>query len=145
MKAKAMVSGVVAAGLLMGCSTTGRRVDQTQVDTIRVGDDKASVEAKIGAPDQVSRSVNAGGESWIYSYSRSRPNAKRFIPLLGTFIGGKNVETQTIVVMFDDQNRVSDVTTAYGGKDAQGRPITTSSESATSTTTTTTTVTTPNP
>jgi len=25
----------------------------------------------------------AGNETWIYSYSRTRPHAKRFIPLLG--------------------------------------------------------------
>jgi outer membrane protein assembly factor BamE (lipoprotein component of BamABCDE complex) len=141
MKAKMMLSGMIAAGLLIGCSTTGRRVDQTKVDTIRVGDDKASVEARIGPPDQVSRSINGGGESWIYAYSRTRPNAKRFIPLFGTFIGGKNVESQTITVVFNDQGRVADVTTAYGGMDAQGRPVTTTTGSASSTTTTTTTVT----
>ena len=138
-----MLSGMVAAGLLIGCSTSGRKVDQTQVDTIRVGDDKASVEARIGAPDQISRSVN-GGETWTYAYSRSRPNAKRFIPLFGTFIGGKNTETQNISVVFNDDGRVADVTTAYGGTDAKGRPITTTTGSATSTTTTTT-VTTPSP
>jgi outer membrane protein assembly factor BamE (lipoprotein component of BamABCDE complex) len=143
MKAKAMLSGIVAAGLLIGCSTTGRKVDQTQVDTIRVGDDKASVEARIGAPDQISKSVN-GGENWIYAYSRSRPNAKRFIPLFGTFIGGKNVESQTVTVVFNDDGRVADVTTAYSAKDAQGRPTTTTTGTATSTTTTTTT-TTPSP
>lgn len=110
MKANAILSGAVVATLLMGCSTSGRKLDQTQIDTIRIGDDKAAVQASIGAPDQVSRSVS-GGETWTYEYSRSRPNAKRFIPLLGTFIGGKNVETQTVNVVFNDEGRVADVTT----------------------------------
>jgi outer membrane protein assembly factor BamE (lipoprotein component of BamABCDE complex) len=149
MKANAIFSGVVAAGLLIGCSTSGRRVDQTQVDTIRLGDDKASVQARIGPPDQVSRSVT-GVETWTYAYSKSRPNAKRFIPLLGTFIGGKNVETQTVTILFNDENRVADVATAYGGKDAMGRPIGTTTGTGTSivttnTTTTTTTTVTPVP
>jgi outer membrane protein assembly factor BamE (lipoprotein component of BamABCDE complex) len=143
MKVSALFSGAVAAGLLVGCSTSGRRVDQTQVDTIRIGDDKSVVETRIGPPDQVSKSIS-GVETWSYAYSRSRPNAKRFIPLLGTFIGGKNVETQTVTILFDDEGRVADVATAYGGKDAMGRPIGTSTGAGTSTTTTTT-LTTPSP
>lgn len=125
-----LVGGVIVAGLAVGCSTTGRRVSQTQVDTIRVGDSKSDVQARIGAPDQVG--TNLSGETWIYSYSKSRPNAKRFIPLLGTFIGGKNVESQTITVAFDSQGRVADVATAYRGKDAMGRPITNTTGSGSS-------------
>jgi hypothetical protein len=49
------------------------------------------------------------------------------------------VETQTVTVMFDQNDRVADVTTAYGGTDAKGRPITTTTGSGSSTTTTTTT------
>jgi len=133
MKAKMMVGGMVVARLLTGCSTTGHRVDQTQVDTIKVGDAKTDVQALIGPPDQIARSIS-GQETWIYAYSRTRPNAKRFIPLLGTFIGGKNVESQTVTVMFDQNGRVDDVATAYGGTDAQGRPITTTTGTASSTT-----------
>jgi len=131
MKAYSTLCGVAMVCVVTGCSTTGTKVDQTQVDTIRVGDGKADVQARIGAPDQISRGM-AGNETWIYSYSRSRPNAKRFIPLLGTFIGGKNVETQTVTVMFDEVGRVADVATAYGGtkgETATGRPA----ESATGT------------
>ena len=137
MKVKGILGITLAATVLTGCSTTGRKVDQAQVDTIQVGDTKADVQAPIGAPDQVGRSIS-GGDNWIYSYSRSRPNAKRFIPLFGTFIGGKNVEAQTITVMFDSFGRVSDVTSAYTATDAKGRPVTTTSGAATSTTTTTT-------
>ena len=133
MKANSVVGGVVMVGLLVGCSTTGTKMSQAQVETIRVGDTKADVESRIGAPDQVGRSISGEQETWIYSYSKSRPNAKRFIPLLGTFIGGKNVETQTITVAFDQTGRVADVTTAYGGKDAMGRPIPTTTGSASST------------
>ena len=140
MKLNGTLTLALTTALLVGCSTTGRRVDQAQIDTIRIGDDKTEVQAAIGAPDQVSRSAT-GIETWTYAYSRSRPSAKRFIPLLGTFIGGKNVETQTITVLFDDVGRVADIATAYGGKDAQGRPISTTTGSATSTTTTTTTTT----
>lgn len=135
MKAKGILSITLTAAVLTGCSTTGRKVDQTQVNTIKVGDTKADVEARIGAPDQVGRSIS-GGDNWIYAYSRSRPNAKRFIPLFGTFIGGKNVEAQTITVMFDPFGRVTDVTSAYTATDANGRPVTTSTGTATSTTTT---------
>jgi len=145
MNAKATLTGIVTGILLTACSTSGHKVSQGEVDTIRVGDTKADVQARIGPPDQTSRSI-AGGDNWIYAYSRSSPNAKRFIPLLGTFIGGRNVETQTVTVMFDPSGRVSDVTTAYGGTDAQGRPLVTTTDSATSsTTTTTTTTTTPAP
>lgn len=137
MKANRLLSGAVLAGLLVGCSTSGTKVDQAQVDTIRLGDEKAEVQARIGPPDQVSRSVS-GVETWTYAYSRSRPNAKRFIPLLGTFIGGKNVETQTVTILFNDEGRVADVATAYGGKDAMGRPIETSTGAGSSITNTTT-------
>jgi outer membrane protein assembly factor BamE (lipoprotein component of BamABCDE complex) len=137
MNKKAMLAGIVTGISLTACSTSGHKVSQAEVDTIRVGDTKADVQARIGAPDQTSRSL-AGGDNWIYAYSRSSPNAKRFIPLLGTFIGGRNVESQTVTVMFDPNGRVSDVTTAYGGTDAQGRPLVTTTDSASSTITTTT-------
>jgi outer membrane protein assembly factor BamE (lipoprotein component of BamABCDE complex) len=127
---KAIISGLVGFMLLTGCSTSGRKVNQAQAESIKVGDGKQEVQAMIGVPDAVSKSTT--GEKWTYSYRRSSPNAKRFIPLLGTFIGGKNVETQSVTVMFDQDGRVSDVQTAYGGNDAKGRPVTGTSESATS-------------
>lgn len=140
MKMNVLQCGILAAGLLVGCSTSGQKVDPAQLNTIKVGDDKAAVQARIGAPDQVSSSIT-GGETWTYAYSKSRPNAKRFIPLFGTFIGGKNTETQTVTVYFDDSGRVADVMTAYGGNDAKGRPITTTTGNASSSTSTTTTTT----
>lgn len=111
----------MAVGLLIGCSTSGRKVEQTQVDTIRVGNTREDVRALIGTPENVAKSST--GETWTYNYRRSSPNAKRFIPLLGHFIGGKNVETQEVVITFDEGGQVVDVQTAYGGKDAQGRSI----------------------
>jgi len=111
MKATGVLSAGLLAGTLVGCSTTGTKVSQAEVDTIQVGDTKSDVQARIGAPDQIGKSLN-GGETWTYAYTRSSPNAKRFIPLLGTFIGGKNVESQTITVSFDSSGKVSDVASA---------------------------------
>ena len=115
----------------MGCSTTGTKVNQAQVEGIEVGDSKEVVQEIIGPPDEVTR--NSVNEKWIYSYRRSSPNAKRFIPLLGTFISGKNVETQRVEVMFDNLGKVADVEMSYGGTDAKGRPVTTSTGTASST------------
>lgn len=131
MKGKAFLGIVVAAGTLVGCSTTGTKVSQAQVDAIQVGDSKEEVQSLIGAPDEVTR--NSMNENWVYSYRRSSPNAKRFIPLLGHFIGGKNVETQRIEIMFDNLGKVADVEMSYGGTDAQGRPVTTSTDTETTT------------
>lgn len=133
MKGKAFFGTVLVAGALVGCSTTGTKVSQAQVDAIQVGDSKEEVQSLIGAPDEVTR--NATSENWVYSYRRSSPNAKRFIPLLGHFIGGKNVETQRIEVMFDNLGQVADVEVSFGGTDAKGRPVTTSTgtDSATDT------------
>lgn len=130
MNSKLLVGAVVGAGAFVGCSTSGTKVDRAQVETIRVGDSKESVQSLIGAPDQVSKGT--AGETWTYAYRRSSPNAKRFIPLLGTFIGGKNVETQTITVAFDQLGNVADVQMAYGGTDAKGRPVTVETENVTS-------------
>ena len=144
MNAKALCSGIVMATLVAGCSTSGRKAPQAQVDSIRAGDTKADVEARIGPPSQVSRNL-AGDETWVYAYSRSTPNQKWLVPVVGPFLGSKNVESQTVTVRFDQTGRVADVATVYGGTDAQGRPITTSTGTANSTTTTTTTTVTPSP
>jgi outer membrane protein assembly factor BamE (lipoprotein component of BamABCDE complex) len=130
MNSKLWAVAAVGAGVLVGCSTSGTKVDRAQVETIRVGDPKESVQALIGVPDQVTKGTS--GETWTYAYRRSSPNAKRFIPLLGTFIGGKNVETQTITVAFDQLGKVADVQMAYGGTDAKGRPVTGTTENVTS-------------
>jgi outer membrane protein assembly factor BamE (lipoprotein component of BamABCDE complex) len=144
MNAKALFSGFVAAALLAGCSTTGRKVPQAQLDSIRAGDTKADVQARIGAPNQVNRTLT-GDETWVYSYSRSTPNQKWLVPVVGPFMGSKNVESQSVTVTFDQTGRVVDVASTYGGTDAQGRPVTTSTGAANSTTTTTTTTVTPSP
>jgi outer membrane protein assembly factor BamE (lipoprotein component of BamABCDE complex) len=131
---KAILSLMVVLGLMTGCSTSGRKVSQADAEMIRAGDTKQDVQARIGVPDEVSK--NLSGETWTYQYRRSSPNAKRFIPLLGTFIGGKNVETQTVTVKFDQDGRVQDLQTAYGGTDAKGRPVTGTVDSEPATTTT---------
>jgi outer membrane protein assembly factor BamE (lipoprotein component of BamABCDE complex) len=102
---------------LIGCATSGRKIDQTAVERIQKGvSTKADVRSLIGAPDQVTK-TSAGNEVWSYHYTRVTAKGENFIPVVGMFAGGMNTQNQWTMVTFGPDGLVQGVDTSYGGSE----------------------------
>lgn len=94
------------ASLLCACATAsvGRPIDQNAVNQIEQGKTtKAQVLALIGSPDRITE-VGDGSSHWMYLYARS---AMR--------LGGHDSQSQVVMIMFDKDSIVNNITKSYGG------------------------------
>lgn len=106
---------LAAALLFTGCVTSGRKIDQTKVDQIQKGvTTRDEVKKLLGAPDQIIRDAN-GNTTFQYHYVRATAKGESFIPVIGAFMGGANVQTQFFTVRFGEDNKVADFTSTQGG------------------------------
>ena len=108
----------IVAALMTGCASTGHEVDQSKVSQIQKGvTTKAQVREWLGDPEQVAIS-DSGDETWTYMYMHASAQAQNFIPLVGGFVAGENVENQNTTVIFGPDGVVKSLTTSYGGTSA---------------------------
>lgn len=105
--------------LLSACSTIGNRQleNAETVDKIRAGKStKAEVKALVGDPSEVTFTEN-GEETWKYVLTKSQVRGASFIPIVGLFAGGADIQTYTLTVLF----RTDGVVKQYGrGKTTGG-------------------------
>ncbi len=104
--------------LLAGCATVGRKLDQASVDKIKKGETTRDEVLKlIGSPDQMTR--NGSGEvTFSYMYVRATAKGASFIPIVGAFAGGANVQNQMVMVTFGPDSIVKDVISTYGATES---------------------------
>ena len=101
--------------ILAGCASAGNQklADQNKqsIDQkIVVGKTtKADIKNSFGEPTSISF-TDAGNEIDTYSYSHASPKARNFIPFVGLFAGGADVNSKTLVIMFDKNDAVSKYT-----------------------------------
>lgn len=108
---------LLAAALLCGCASVGHKLDQSKVDQIKKGETtREQVIQLIGSPNQITRD-SAGRMTFQYMYVRSTAKASTFIPVVGIFAGGANIQNQITMVTFNSSNIVSDVFTTYGANE----------------------------
>ena len=101
--------------LLAGCVSAGRKIDQTAADKIVKGKTtKSEVIAALGSPDHITKLGN-GDTVFIYQFMKSTPKASTFIPIVGTFAGGANVQTQSCMVIFGRDDIVKNFSISQGG------------------------------
>jgi hypothetical protein len=105
---------VVAALLTMavaGCASGGNEVlrmqdahavDQNVVDGRTT---RSEVERLYGPPNATSF-ANAQTDIWIYRWVRTTPKAENFIPYVGAFVGGRDIQKKELVILFNEQNMV---------------------------------------
>ena len=91
---------------LAGCASAGNQVLAKQ-DAATVSQSivdgrstKAEVQAAYGDPNDTSF-TDGGNEIWKYSYSYATPTAASFVPIVGIFAGGADVDKKTLVILFD--------------------------------------------
>lgn len=115
---KSVLTLVLLLGLLIGCASSGRKIDQAAVETITKGETtKAQVIARLGSPDQITRMGN-GDTLFMYHYMRATPKPATFIPIVGAFAGGANVQHQSCTIIFGPDGLVKNYTSTQGGTEA---------------------------
>lgn len=103
---------------LVGCVTVGRKINQEAVDSIKK--EKTTREEVIkllGSPDQIMKDAK-GNITMMYMYIRSTTKPESFIPIVGAFAGGANVQNQTVMITISSDGKVSDVFTTYGATES---------------------------
>jgi outer membrane protein assembly factor BamE (lipoprotein component of BamABCDE complex) len=118
MAMKRISSIIILVILLTGCMTMGRKIDQAAADKIEKGKTtREQVVSLVGAPDQITRLGN-GDMTFTYSYMRATPKAATFIPIIGIFAGGSDVQHQMFIVTFGPDNIVKDLFSTQGASEA---------------------------
>lgn len=108
------LASICIASVLLGCATTGRKVDQSAVAKIQTNaSTKDDVRRLLGDPLNVTK-TSAGTETWAYHYTRATAKGQSFIPIVGAFAGGVNTQIQSTVVTFNESGVVTDVMTSFG-------------------------------
>ena len=94
--------------LLAGCATAGRQIDQSKFSQIERGKTtRDQVKVILGEPQSLSMTSD-GNTAFTYWNINVSPNGAAFIPLVGMFAGGPNIEQQTFMVTFGPDHTVKD-------------------------------------
>jgi outer membrane protein assembly factor BamE (lipoprotein component of BamABCDE complex) len=101
-----LLATVVAVAALSGCASAGNQVLKTAdagsvSRAITDGEStKSSVQAAFGDPNDTSF-TDGGNEIWKYTYAYATPTPASFVPIVGIFAGGADVDKKTLVILFD--------------------------------------------
>jgi len=96
---------------LAGCASGGNEVlrvqDANAVDQAIIdGKTTRSEVERIYGPPNATSFANAQTDIWIYRWVRSTAKAENFIPYVGAFVGGRDVQKKELVILFNEQNLV---------------------------------------
>jgi outer membrane protein assembly factor BamE (lipoprotein component of BamABCDE complex) len=130
LRPKSIASLIMACLLFTGCVTTGRKIDQAAAESIKKGETtREQVGQLLGSPELIIR--NSNGETvYIYRYTRATAKPSTFIPYIGPFVGGANIQQQMTRITFGPDNIVKDYSITQGatesdmGLSAGGKPDT---------------------
>ena len=101
-----------------GCASVGRKIDQTAVDRIKKGTTTTDeVFKSLGSPDQTIR-IGNGDVTFQYLYVRATAKPESFIPVVGAFAGGANVQNQMVMVTFGPDGIVKEIVSSYGATES---------------------------
>ncbi|HUN52967.1 MAG TPA: outer membrane protein assembly factor BamE [Candidatus Sulfotelmatobacter sp.] len=105
----------LVCALLAACASAGNEKVRTET-MASVGakvtkgvTTKDQVKALYGEPMSVSL-TDAGGEVWHYAYAHATATAVSFVPIVGLFAGGADVNKNEVVFIFDKNNVVQNYT-----------------------------------
>jgi outer membrane protein assembly factor BamE (lipoprotein component of BamABCDE complex) len=103
--------------LIIGCFSSGRKIDQSAADKIEKGKTtRDQVVNLLGSPDRITRRGN-GDTIFMYNYMRATAKPATFIPIFGPLVGGANVQHQMYMVTFDSNGVVKDILSTYGASE----------------------------
>jgi len=67
---------------------------------------KQEIVAAYGQPTQTTF-TDGGNQIWTYRYAYATPKAVNFVPIVGIFAGGADIQSKELVVMFDKNDVVA--------------------------------------
>lgn len=108
---------VLVASLLAGCGSTGVRVTEQNLEAFKVGETtEAEVISQLGKPTMRTR-LPDGAVMVVYSYAEYSTRPATFIPFVGPFVGGADVTSDAVTLMFGANGKLTQTSTsstAYG-------------------------------
>jgi outer membrane protein assembly factor BamE (lipoprotein component of BamABCDE complex) len=103
--------------LINGCATSGRKIDQAKLSQIKTAQTtKQDVIKLIGSPDQITTD-GFGNTTFMYQYVRASTKPASFIPIVGAFAGGVNVQNEFAIINIDSNGIVRNMITSLGAND----------------------------
>jgi len=105
-------------GLFIGCASVGHRIDGDQAAKVQKGiTTREQVISNLGSPNQISHLSN-GDTIFSYVYARVTTKPATFIPFIGIFFAGANVQNQTFTVTFGTDGIVKDIVSTHGSSES---------------------------
>ena len=95
--------------MLVGCASTGNKQVKNRDYTSQVastGKTQDEVMEALGEPTNVQFREN-GQEVWTYTYTNSDTRVTTFIPVIGLFLGGADMEVTTLNILFTENGTVA--------------------------------------
>ena len=112
---KKYITIIATVALLAGCASSGnenvRSETMSTVSTkvIKGVTTKDQVKSLYGEPSEVTL-TDSGSEVWKYSYSHATAKAVNFVPIIGLFAGGADVNKNEVVFIFSKDNIMQNYT-----------------------------------
>ncbi|MBB8882752.1 hypothetical protein FSH36_013865 [Escherichia coli] len=100
-----VISFFFAISLINGCSTSGNQkiknetAQSLQSKIIKDKTTKTELLAQLGEPD-TRTTLDSGNEQWRYFMYNNQFNAATFIPIVGLFTGGSQIQSKTLEIDF---------------------------------------------
>ncbi|EAC1930473.1 hypothetical protein AACI09_004910 [Escherichia coli] len=100
-----VISFFFAISLINGCSTSGNQkiknetAQSLQSKIIKDKTTKTELLAQLGEPD-TRTTLDSGNEQWRYFMYNNQFNAATFIPVVGLFTGGSQIQSKTLEIDF---------------------------------------------
>lgn len=93
---------------LSGCVSMGTPVSDSQMSMLKNGvTTESDVIARLGQPNGVGKTSD-GKKVLTYNYAHASPTAISFVPIVGLFAGGSNVQSTIVTLNFDQAGILQD-------------------------------------
>lgn len=104
MKKLLMINLVVL--FMLGCATHGNEIDTAFANSIERGvTTETEIRENLGAPQSVGLD-GQGNKTMTYVYAKSQAKAESFIPIVGSFVGGADTESTSLLIIVDSKTGV---------------------------------------
>ena len=97
---------VICLFIFIGCATVGTQIDQSNLSQIKEGvTTQKEVIALMGQP-YMQTLTSDGKIMMMYQYTKVKNRAANFIPVVGAFSGGMDMEQQTLQILVNEKGIV---------------------------------------
>ncbi len=103
-----------AALALSGCVSVGAKIERSSLEEFHKGKTTyADVVAALGKPTQT-YVTDKGDTTAIYSYFSAQPRPESFIPYVGAFVGGADMENSYVTLTFNKNGILTSYASSQG-------------------------------